>query len=471
MITQRRGLSKVVGAIFIIVIILLILVLGLISYSNDNFRDLNDIENIGERNGDNYLNEDSSLETPVIVWELNGTIYDVYKNNGKIYILAVEDTPNMVRRDVYMYVFDLDSYELLDKILVYQEIIGATPKFKFLTIKDDYVYLYNTIENKSYNITIFSVSDGEIRGSYLLEGVSPIAIVSNYIYLYRIESENVLVLEEYNLDSGNLTLEIRKELPGIDRLDEVFNVFISLRGDTLYSIVVGYEADFEFSRFRIYHIILKYSVVSKSLDIEVFPSKTYGAYGSLLTATGYIVNDSYFIFHAFSLSKDGDTFYGYLVERRTLDGGSLLWSYEEDIVLGMRNRSAYISSYVDSNGIFYVSWVFIGGFKDGDKIFSRSPWGGIYVTSTPFIVVTATVSEGGINFLELDGDIYIPWVKRVKGSGIKELILYQVDNESLREVYDLYDMGYRGLAFFVYESNLYLVGSYKGMTSVIVKLI
>lgn len=424
---------------------------------------------------------------PAILARLNGSVSDIYVSDGRVYLLLYENFPEDNRSVASIYIYDLDKEGFTDKIVVEEGGYARIPNYQILTVEKGRVYLYSKAGETilthiplvspisvkaggSFDLKVLDVRSGQAVNSYRLDIEPSMAVISNMIYTYKLESENTLVVRGYNLDSGGLEIEFYNPLDGVDYLSGLYLAYSSSEGGVLTAVFVGVEANYDLERLKVFHITLRYDALAENLAVEVYPVSVYGAYGSIYTSTAYVDGDTYYIFTVYSFQTGNKTVYSYSVESRSFLDGSLLWEYGDEVFFTEKNSSTYIISYVD-NGVFYVSWSFFAAYEDGKKLFSVSPWGGIYFIPTLFVVVPAKVYEGGGGFYIVDGDIYVSWIQNVQGSGIKGLKLYKVSPGGLEPVYNLYERGYRGTLFFSSGSKLYFVGFYRDGASVLARLI
>ncbi len=478
---------KRVALIVIILLILGVVVAGLL-FGGEKGSEVSEEEPtppVDEGPGDSE--EPSEPTLPAILSRLNGSVNDVYVGDGRLYITLYESYPEKNRSMVYLYIFDLDEERFIDKVLVEKGAYADLPNYRILTVEDGRAYLYtkagktvlvhiplvNFISVRAggtYQFKVVDIESGDVINTFRLKIEPAVAVSSNMIYTYELESSNTFVFRGYNLENGSLEVEFYYTIDVVEYLTGLYLAYSSVDGGVVTALFVGIEANYDLGRLRVFHVTLRYDTFAENLIVEVYPTSVYGAYGSIYATTGYVDGDTYYVFTAYSFTTGNKTVNSYTVESRSFSDGSLLWDYTEEFRFTEKNSSTYITSYVD-NGVFYVSWSFLAAYKDGEKLFMVSPWGGIYRVPTIFVVIPAKVYEGGGGFYKVGGELYVSWVQRVEGSGIKGVKLYRVTQEGVELVYDLYQKGYVGTLFISYGSKIYFAGSYSDGSGVIVRLI
>ncbi|HIQ13502.1 MAG TPA: hypothetical protein EYH44_03865 [Thermoprotei archaeon] len=465
-----KGSSKLI--IFLIILLILgVLALSVI-LSQPPVEDAEEPDVDDESVFEPPVEADTDGLEPYIVGVFNGTVDDVYLDGNMLYLTIRESNAELNRSWLYIYVYDLIDEVFIDKILVTEAQYAEIPIYRILDISDGKAYIYTWVGGGRSFIPLidrFSISSG---GEFEFKVVDLGGVGTPYTYrlnigrglgseyglltTYEVLDGNRFILRVYDLDSGVLYVEFDRELYGIEGLTDLVNVYSSIKEGVLTAIFLGYEADYDIGRLRIYNVIIRFDILASELNIEVYPTRIYGAYGGIMGATAYVDDSYYYLFTAYELYGESGPVYIYDVESRSLLDGSLQWEYQGNFTPSEMNRSAYISSYVDDD-IFYVSWIFIAGYSSGEELFNLPGWGAMYERRTLLIFV-GMVYEGGGGFYKVGNKLYIPWIKYSSGSGIEDLILYNISQDGVEDVYNLYGSGYEGSKFVVFNSKLYLIG-------------
>ncbi len=485
MVGNKGGLGKIIALVILLAIVGVIVIGIFFSGNNGTVEE----EGAGDEPGGDMeapSQGEVEQEIPYIVSELDGRVVTIFRDGSKLYLGAVEDDMKRNKSYYYLYIINLFNWNVEDKIKVLEDRYGKVYGYEILSKKGDKLYFFRRLwkggiifiplvgfttlgTGSEIAIREFNIDSRELGDEYRINlEAGFVAVKGDTLVTFKNNQIGSINLTVYDLDGGEMVKEASEVVS-----EEALYLQLSMANqwvedNKLKIFFVGITSDFTKEVSRVYHIFVYIDLSTRDISFEHYMVTVYGSPLGIYSATASVDSENYYVFTAYSIQYDNKTIRFYNVQARALSDGSLIWEYEDEYTLIETNSSAPISSYV-KEGVFYVSWGFLAAFRDGQLLWVKSPWGGKYPVTVLFLITTTAV-KGGVGFYDLGDSLYIFWMERVEGSGVKGALLYSISSDGYNIELDLLGSGYELWYPFTRDGELYIASPQDNKT-VLVRLV